>query len=416
MKLFKKIMSCFLAGAAAVTMLCAGMVSAGAASYRKVVTSSTPKELGYGFIGQDLYYDAGGNLYRITEKNIKNWQETGKLKKTKIKLPSEMNGAVWSVYGNQNYIDSNVALFYKDDKQMLCRYDKSKNALTKVYSTPNYCGVSKNGVISEFSWADGNGGEPGKLTLNLISNTGEKIKTITFDCYSANWNAFSKGSKYAYVVCGYSKDGVNELGYNIEKAKLIRIDEKGNQKVLKKFRTTGFTLGVIKNCVLLSYSMMPQIEEFYYFSDTNKFSEAHSVWIGTTGFSVLGGSRIYGNTAILKSSKTDTAKYVLADIKDGKALSGAYKYMLTNDGKIYLVQNDKGQWGYINSKGKELGWFDDVTYFVDGYALVIKNGKAYFIDKNMKRVSETIKAESIYSGGKLFYYQSGDAWRVVTMK
>lgn len=91
--------------------------------------------------------------------------------------------------------------------------------------------------------------------------------------------------------------------------------------------------------------------------------------------------------------------------------------MSTEDGKIYLVKNAKGERGYINRKGKELAFFEYAGSFIGDYAPVVKNGKAYLIDRNMKQVSEKIDADSVSTLGEgLFRVTKGDKVMLMTYK
>ncbi len=78
-------------------------------------------------------------------------------------------------------------------------------------------------------------------------------------------------------------------------------------------------------------------------------------------------------------------------------ISKAYKSMSSSDGKIFLVQTEDDKWGYIDANGKELAVFDDANKFEGDYAPVVKDGKAYLIDRSMNRVSEMIDAEGVTS-------------------
>lgn len=410
MKLFKRIFSCILALVMALTTLCCLTVSVGAAEYKKVVKSAVNTQ--YYSMGNDLYVTDNHKVYRITDSNIKNWKKTGKLSKTSVKLPKELSGSDWTYFSDTDFNYSSLCLFRNGDNRIICRYDKDKKALVKVLSTKNYCGISKNGVIDEFIWEKGNGTKNGKLTVNLYSETGVKFKTLTYSSYGGSWWAYMYGSRYSYIITACSKDSVRDLGdsvYDIYKSKLIRIDEKGNEKVIKSFKAAGLNISSgVGDAITFSYFDPPGRYDYIYYSGTNKCVENYS------GDKLL--DVVYENRAIVGYDTQAGTEYYLSDIKSGKAISGVYKHMSTKDGKIYLVQNNEGKWGYINSKGKELGWFDDATGFSNGYALVIKNGKAYFINEKLKRVSETFKSDSVINEGKLFQYKSGEKWYAVTMK
>ena len=53
--------------------------------------------------------------------------------------------------------------------------------------------------------------------------------------------------------------------------------------------------------------------------------------------------------------------------------------------------------GYINTDGELLATFDDASEFKGKYAPVVKDGKAFLINKDMKRVSEKIDADGVYT-------------------
>ena len=112
-------------------------------------------------------------------------------------------------------------------------------------------------------------------------------------------------------------------------------------------------------------------------------------------------SKLYGQKAAGYFSmysdgelKAEAYSLITVDGGDGyaKTLSKSYKYMGTYDGEIYLVQNSDGKWGYIDSYGNELGFFDDEGSFIGDYAPVVSNGKGYLIDRNMNKVSEEVTA------------------------
>lgn len=77
--------------------------------------------------------------------------------------------------------------------------------------------------------------------------------------------------------------------------------------------------------------------------------------------------------------------------------------MSTNDGEIYLVQTEDDKWGYIESNGKELAIFDDAGDFFGDFAPVVKDGKAYLVDRNMNKVSEAIDGEGVTAYGEGLY-------------
>ncbi len=132
-------------------------------------------------------------------------------------------------------------------------------------------------------------------------------------------------------------------------------------------------------------------------------------------------SKIYGTKAIAYAEYEETegafGTYALIDVKTGEKI-GDYdymKYMSTEDGKMYLVQTADDKWGFMNSKGKVLRTYDDAGSFVGDYAPVIKDGKAFLIDRNMKRVSEKIDADDVGTiEDNLFWIKKGDEYYFMT--
>lgn len=119
------------------------------------------------------------------------------------------------------------------------------------------------------------------------------------------------------------------------------------------------------------------------------------------------GDKVIGKFPIDCTTSTYEYCYILLDKATKTGLTQAYKSMSTEDGKIFLVQTTDDKWGYIDANGKELAIFDDASSFVGDYAPVVKDGKAYLIDKNMNCVSENIDADavtSISNNSKMFQF------------
>lgn len=120
-------------------------------------------------------------------------------------------------------------------------------------------------------------------------------------------------------------------------------------------------------------------------------------------------SSIHGDKAIAHytwSYNGESADgYALVELTDGAyaPISGYYAGMYTKDGEMFLVKTADGKWGYINSNGELLKTFDDASNFNGKYAPIINDGKAYLINRNMKRVSEKIDAESVSGLDKGLY-------------
>lgn len=94
--------------------------------------------------------------------------------------------------------------------------------------------------------------------------------------------------------------------------------------------------------------------------------------------------------------------YALFDYKNNKVLGSSYKSVSTQDnGKTFLVKNNDGKWGYIDANGNRQGeMFDDASSFIGDYAAIVKDGKAYWIDRDMNVISDGIPAVGGYTLGK----------------
>lgn len=108
--------------------------------------------------------------------------------------------------------------------------------------------------------------------------------------------------------------------------------------------------------------------------------------------------KLYGDVALAMVDDD----YALFDYKNNKVLGSSYKSVSTQDnGKTFLVKNNDGKWGYIDANGNETGeMFDDASSFIGDYAAIVKDGKAYWIDRDMNVISDGIPAVGGYTLGK----------------
>ena len=119
------------------------------------------------------------------------------------------------------------------------------------------------------------------------------------------------------------------------------------------------------------------------------------------GYAILHGLNDFDNWASKTYYKNIHEYYV----NDGNGIKYLYKFE-TKDGKK----------GYMDGNEKVLGYFDKVGGFMgDNFAPVVKNGKAYLIDKNMNAVSTEIAADDVVAlDDDLFIAKNGDKTYVVT--
>lgn len=105
-----------------------------------------------------------------------------------------------------------------------------------------------------------------------------------------------------------------------------------------------------------------------------------------------------GNTVGYQMVKFDEEPYTTSHgnvLYGQSAVGDLYKYIGEPNGGIYLVQTADEKWGYINSEGELLATFDDASSFKGKYAPVVKDGKAFLINRDFKRVSEKIDGTGV---------------------
>lgn len=112
--------------------------------------------------------------------------------------------------------------------------------------------------------------------------------------------------------------------------------------------------------------------------------------------------------------------YIFNDLQDMVNLSSktAYKSIQTNmvdDTPIFMFEDLDGKKGYMDGDGNVLAYFDNTDGFGGKYAPVVKDGKAFLVDKNMKTVSEEIDADSVVAvSDDIFIVSKGDKSYFVT--
>jgi hypothetical protein len=107
-------------------------------------------------------------------------------------------------------------------------------------------------------------------------------------------------------------------------------------------------------------------------------------------------------------------KNILTDVSDMSVLA-VYDYISLAEDDLYLV-SDGDKWGYIDPSGKEIAMYDDAGAFYNGYAPIIKDGKAYIIDTDLNEIEELGEADSVFSAGELYAITKDDSTSVYQMK
>ncbi len=459
MKLLKKV------GAALVScaMLAATAIPAAADNaYMKLLTVPVSEVTGYnGYLYNGIgIFNDGSEFWRI---DTQQWRESGEISYSAISLDDELHGMEnHSTFSDTGFnSEDDYALFRtldengKISQRFVVKYSEESNSLENVFEYDDWCSVTNDGYVVAREQNDD------KLTIKITAPDGtENICELTLIEYEGNYNwgfiTSRSSDKYVcYVMLPVSVTANEELGAATGHtvcdwdAEVYGIDKKGKTTKLYNETVNGWGLdGTTENgCMfgtqkythitsgeyeIISLSFMKHI----YCEDTDELSTFVCDETSMNGlFYVYDGdgfgsqpisslkSKIYGTKAIAYAEPSYKATddwfgtYALIDVKTGEKI-GDYeymKYMSTEDGKMYLVQTADDKWGFMNSKGKVLRTYDDASSFVGDYAPVVKDGKAFLIDRSMKRVSEKIDADSVGTiDDNLFWIQKGDEYYFMT--
>lgn len=379
------------------------------------------------YFGDGCFSD-GSNFYRIGEKEISEWQNSGNFTYSNIEADLDITGLNWwsgSFDGEGEY----VQLYKRDaENNVLERYvvhlDKASGKITNMYNPDvKWCYTRPDGYTVSYTNVNSN-----TLTLTVYDPTGKKTESTLTRNSGSGWSVYSSsgtGKYVGYVTWEKEFTQYDEymMGYLAGNQVFYGICKDGSLEILRELND------------YYDFSIASSGENYVSFYDTARVGRASILTVyseeskeffslgaeSATGFfNKITGGKIYSTKAIveIKSGYGDSAKtqYALIDftVKNSynsvEPISKNYNSMSTNDGKNYLVQTLDDKWGYINDNGKELAVFDSAGAFEGDYAPVVKNGKAYLIDRNMNKVSEEIDGDSVSTRGDgLYFITNGDS-------
>ena len=391
--------------------------------------------------------DGVGNFISIPQSSLEKWRSGSELQMTDVEVDGSINWNRLRFYNDVpelHNIDSSANV----TKRYAYSFD-GKDTMKIVSASNDWIYPTTNGDIIQRAVCDKNG----NLTFSARTSTGKTVKAkfkVGENPYNGErwyqYNALNDSKYLGYVVYqttdepSVSKSSQN-LSFEITIA-IDLVDKNGKTKNVWKKRTTDLTYygtagnnflflyrnlsnnGVYNTCMydlkkgkVVTYAANTLSYNFdiaFVKSDGTKVSST-----GTYDLDYFDGNYSNVSIAVYNLSQGDGEKtlYCLADLSSGmgKIISDNYKSISTKDGKMFLVKTYDDKWGYINAKGKFLGAFDDAAEFWGDYAPVIKNGKAYLIDKNLKCVSEKIDATSVRTlGDGLYYAENGSRKYLVT--
>lgn len=421
--------------AAAVTVSCLTLTAA-AAENKLVITPYS------NVFGDNNYYSLGDGYFavyknvdppefkiiRLGNDEVKQWVSTGNPEYKTIEGSADIAGLYFSsgVVGDSSYFT-----FYDWDSYHLFSFSKDSGEFSKVYDYIRGDVTRKDGYSLTYDFDyDSN-----VLTYSVIAPDGgvtENSLTYTkaFDdeqCYCYVHPVHGDGEYVGYIdwkVSG-TVNVVNPDEYwsedNTADYELYGIKKDGSLDTIYTAKETFYD-GTF-NCLIVNAS-----DNFvaWWADGCLHIRTADGNVHDLTGLNYTDGllyyvSGVYGNQAIVYTMvpARGGADYVLVDISGaGKEVSKKYEndasMSTTDGGKTYLVsarENESWFWGFIDSAGNELAKFDDASSFIgDGaYAPVVKDGKGWLVDRNMKQVSEKIDATGCVTVGEnLFRFSTPD--------
>lgn len=364
---------------------------------------------GYGITG----------VFDITQKDLKNWRSSGDFTYTEVNVDG-FDGVEY--FGNadvgMNYYTNAASFFLNDGSDFGYTYDGS-GVLKSVPSYDYWRNIKFNGY--ELS-----GYEEGSVLNLFVTNYNDETPTakeiaaatdgyvnyalaVESDKYIGYWiystDRTDKGDGIYYVdfnIDGITLDGELETIYSNSDVYNPSLVDGGNNYLLFFYQPKSYVDG---------YTMM-------YLTETDEVIKMHSYISNGLDYSdpdyesivfepyrnnSTYASKLNGNKLIVWSGDGDY-RYHLIEIGSEKdengytscrIISDEYKYMNTYDGETYLVKTLDGKWGFLNSEGKLVATYDDAGDFKGSYAPVVKDGKAYLVNRNFRCVSEKIDAESV---------------------
>lgn len=422
--------------AAAVTASCLTLTAT--AAENKLVTTSYSDVFGdykYYRLG-DGYFAVYNNfdppefkIIRLGNDEVAQWISTGNLEYKTIEGSADIAG----LYFNSGTLDdSGYLTFYDWDSYYLFSFNKDSGEFSKVYDYIRGDVTRKDG----YSLTYGLDYDSNVLTYSVIApNGGVTENSLTYtkafdneELYGHVYSVHGDGEYVGYIdwkVSG-TVNVVNPDEYwsedNTADYELYGIKKDGSLDTIYTAKETFYD-GYF-NCLIVNASnnyVAWWAEDCLHIRTTD--GNVHDLTGLNYTDSLYHVSGVYGNQAIVYTMRPARAgaSYVLVDISgDGKEVSKKYDYdssMSTgDDGKTYLVKATEDEslfWGFIDSAGNELAWFDDASNFVgDGaYAPVVQDGKGWLVDRNMNQVSEKIDADGCTTiSENLFRFSTPDGY------
>ena len=363
------------------------------------------------------YFHDNDGFFKLGEEELAKWRETGNYSVTKIECDVDLT----DFSGLCGDFEGEYLQFGKKDadgnitERKVVHLDKENNKIELAYTLgADWCYTLSDGYTMSFDQSDP------ELRINVYDPSGKKTTTSLTYTGDGKWwfsgGTSMGGDNVGYVLWLSARYGDEEDNYEFGDVsydyEVYAIQKNDSLKLLDKNDEPVYGYGYRggnSNCVMYGHQTAPTpLGCWLYSTDDNKVYQVGNALTMPGGGQLsdlsLGG-KLYGTKVVIKSNDE---LYALVDVSENpsgfggafitkNALSKAYKYMSTNDGKIYRVKTEDDKQGYIDSNGKELAIFDVAGDFHGDFAPVVKDGKAYLIDRNMNKVSEAIDGESVFA-------------------
>lgn len=384
---------------AALTVLSATAIPVQAAELKLLTAKFSEVSNGgyFDFFGNG-YFSDGTKILRLGEKEIAEWNKTGKIAVSSVTTDFDVSGLDWWT----GDFEGGYVQFVKEDdsenitERYIVHLDENSGKIETVYTLGSeWAYTMSDGYTVLEPKGDVNSGT---VSVTVIKPDGTRltstIKSWLAHMDGAAWDDYVwfnfravEDEKYCCYIVVDEKEGGSILDERIYA--VYAIDRQGNAvKVagdLKASSCGGIETAQNKNLII---SLMGE--------DYVPYGLALSAAGGNARKFDFYGSAYYigDNRAIVVNM--GSSNYELVDINTGKTIV-SYPYIDSMDDALFRIYTNEGKFGFIDRNGKILDTFDDADIFRGDYAPVLKDGKAYLIDRNMNCVSDKIDANAVYS-------------------
>lgn len=347
--------------------------------------------------------DGIDGLFDITASDVKKWRSTGKFTYT----PVDCNFIDFDDYQVDYYYDSPKLVNINDGGRIAYKYDGS-GSIENVKTSKNWFHSTYDGWTIEVEELD------------------ENETSVTATYYGDGQDAqitkkFTHDGSGIYVLGTQNEEYLAYIRYCTNSYPDEKYANQNIQRYINDFVIEGLTregelveiysgshhgASVTEGSNFLHYSTIDAPyapKDYVYLTETD---ETKTIYWDDNRPNTVKIHEVNDNVAVVEAKDPDenSIGFMLIPLDSEFSVDfDTYKYIGSVDGKIYLVQTSDDKWGYINSDGELLATYDDAGDFMGKYAPVIKDGKAFLINRDFKRVSEKIDAEGVVTLDKGLY-------------